>query len=158
MIFIAHRANIDGPSEMENTPSAIDKSIEFGYDVEVDLWFYQDKLFLGHDSPQYEISSSYLETYIDKMWIHCKNGGALQYLNNIQDMKFNFFFHDKDKYTLTSLGYIWAYPGQEILDTKCVSVMPESTPNTTKEFLKATAICTDHPKIFETYYNLIGDI
>ena len=35
---IAHRANIGGPnSEVENKPEQIDKCIDQGYDVEIDL-------------------------------------------------------------------------------------------------------------------------
>ena len=38
MKLIAHRANINGPdSSTENSPDQIDKCIEQGYDVEVDI-------------------------------------------------------------------------------------------------------------------------
>ena len=38
MILIAHRGNIDGPNpEMENNPQYIDKAIDSGYNVEIDV-------------------------------------------------------------------------------------------------------------------------
>ena len=40
MKLIAHRGNINGPNpETENTVNQIDKCIEEGYDVEIDLWY-----------------------------------------------------------------------------------------------------------------------
>ena len=39
MILIAHRGNIDGPNpELENSLQYIDKAIDSGYNVEVDIW------------------------------------------------------------------------------------------------------------------------
>ena len=35
MILIAHRGNIDGPSEMENHPDHIQKALDAGFNVEV---------------------------------------------------------------------------------------------------------------------------
>jgi hypothetical protein len=47
MIYISHRGNIDGKKpHLENSPSYIDEAIELGYDVEVDLWFVDDKFML----------------------------------------------------------------------------------------------------------------
>ena len=40
MKLIAHKGNIDGPNTVtENHPEQIDKCINAGYDVEVDLWW-----------------------------------------------------------------------------------------------------------------------
>ena len=38
MILISHRGNINGPNpEMENNPEYIQKALDLGYDVEVDV-------------------------------------------------------------------------------------------------------------------------
>ena len=38
MILIAHRGNVSGPNpEMENNPLYIDRALEKGYDVEIDI-------------------------------------------------------------------------------------------------------------------------
>ena len=61
---IAHRGNISGKQiELENKPSYIESALFKKYDVEVDVWYLKDKLLLGHDEPQYEISLSFLEQY-----------------------------------------------------------------------------------------------
>ncbi len=50
MILISHRGNIDGVNiERENTISYIQEAINLGYDVEIDVWYKDDNLYLGHD-------------------------------------------------------------------------------------------------------------
>jgi hypothetical protein len=120
MFKIAHRGNISGPNaKYENNPGYIKEAIESGYDVEVDVWSYENELFLGHDIAEYKIDLDFLDN--KKFWCHCKNIDALQILlyNNIRC-----FFHDKDDATLTSDGYIWTYPGK-LLTNKSICVMPE---------------------------------
>jgi hypothetical protein len=59
---------------------------------------------------------------------------------------FNFFWHENDKYTLTSKGYIWTYPGQ-LFENNSVIVMPESNPNIDFNVLKmynCFGICSDY--------------
>ena len=59
MKLIAHRANIDGPDESTaNEPKQIDKCIEQGYDVEIDVRYdpKTERLWLGHDEPKYAVT------------------------------------------------------------------------------------------------------
>ena len=108
--LISHRGNLSGASpDSENTPLAIEDAIINGYDCEVDLWLSNKKLHLGHDYPQTEISINFLEEAKKNLWIHCKNYEALNFLSN-QNADFNYFWHEDDKFTLTSKGYIWTYP------------------------------------------------
>jgi len=153
MKLIAHRGNIDGsnPSE-ENNPEYIEEAIENGFDVEVDIWFSTQtkKFFLGHDKPEYQIDVFWLAKNINKLWIHCKNIEAL-YEFSANMSGYNYFWHDTDKYTLTSKKYIWTYPGQPYTP-KSIMVMPESmkvfpTFETELEDMKAYncyGICSDY--------------
>ena len=76
MILISHRGNIDGKKpERENSPEYILEAIEFGYHVEVDVWYKDNQLYLGHDGPQYETDVAFLKN--EKLWCHCKNSEAL---------------------------------------------------------------------------------
>ena len=46
---------------MENKPKYIDKAIDRGYNVEVDIrGSFVDGLFLGHDEAQYEVSPEWI--------------------------------------------------------------------------------------------------
>lgn len=124
MRLIAHRGNTLGPNkENENKIEYIQKSIFEGYDVEIDLWVKDQCLYLGHDEPQNQISMKWLVQYTDRLWIHCKNQKALEFMSNLP-IDFNYFWHQNDKHTLTSRGYIWSYPGQPY-SSKSVIVMPE---------------------------------
>ena len=124
MILISHRGNVSGIDvENENRPAYIERAIALGYDVEIDIFFVNDKLYLGHDEPQYNISIDWLIKWKKKLWIHCKDLASLSWANqNINE--FNYFFHDKDKATLTSKNIIWAFPGNQPLKNS-VAVLPE---------------------------------
>ena len=55
-MLISHRGNIDGVNKnFENQPNYIDDAIRAGYDVEVDIWYIDDKLYLGHDTADYQV-------------------------------------------------------------------------------------------------------
>lgn len=151
MYFISHRGNIDGPCpETENSPDQIQKCIDLGFDVEVDLRCKHGKLYLGHDYAQYEISEQWLLDNRNHLWIHCKDMMALDYC--VHDDNFNYFFHDKDEYTLTSYGYVWANIGKLPVTKHTILVMPEKVNwyKSAIECMKPHGICSD---IIRNYRN-----
>jgi len=122
MKLISHRGNVDSKkSHLENHPDYIDEAISLGYDVEIDMWWIDGKTYLGHDEPQHEVDDDWLENRIDKLWIHCKN---LELLNWIVSTSLHYFWHEEDTVTLTSLNFIWAYPGKQPIKNS-IAVMPE---------------------------------
>jgi len=124
MKLIAHRGNIFGPNKsQENKREYLEEAIAKGYDVEIDLWKDDQYFYLGHDEPQNQISIMWLVHNKNNLWIHCKNFKALESMSNIP-IDFNYFWHENDKHTLTSKGYIWSYPGQPY-NLKSIIVMPE---------------------------------
>jgi hypothetical protein len=63
MKLIAHRGNINGSNpEKENHPDYINEAIKLGHNVEIDVWFINNKFYLGHDDP----SKKYIWTYPNK--------------------------------------------------------------------------------------------
>ena len=122
MILISHRGNINGKNpHLENHPDYIDEAIALGYDVEIDLWFIDGRVYLGHDEPQYEVDDSWLGERTDKLWVHCKN---VESLNWIRSTVLHYFWHEEDMVTLTSKNHIWAYPGKQPIKGS-IAVMPE---------------------------------
>lgn len=122
MKFISHRGNIRGKiTELENSPDYIDKALNEGYDVEVDIWYENNNLYLGHDYGQYLIDLDWLFRRSTKLWCHAKNGEALYHM-----WKHNFhsFWHQEDDFTLTSRGFIWTYP-KGLLYSNSICVLPE---------------------------------
>lgn len=142
MKIIAHRGNINGPkSEFENSPNYIDIALKT-YDCEIDVWVIGNNVLLGHDYGKYEVDHKWLDQRKNKLWIHCKNYGAM---NLFCGTTFNYFWHDTDDYTMTSAGYIWAYPGKENVRDRTVLVMPERV--WSKEYytkIKCFGICSDY--------------
>ena len=136
VILISHRGNIVGKNpDKENTVEYILDAISLGYDVEIDVRFVDNKWFLGHDLPKQEVDISFLEK--DKLWIHCKNLEAVS--NLYGNTKINYFWHQKDDVTLTSFGYVWAYPGkQKILNS--IAVLPEIY---NEDISSCIGICSD---------------
>jgi hypothetical protein len=148
MIYISHRGNINGKDvDRENHPDYIDEAISNGYDVEIDIWYKESKIWLGHDNPQYEISMRWLNDRKFKLWIHCKNLDAIELINWFKlDMGLNYFWHESDGVTLTSRGYIWAYPGKQPIKDS-IAVLPEIYGD---DVSKCVGICSD---IIEKYKN-----
>lgn len=127
MLKISHRGNLNGPSHRENQPHYLIEAIEAGYDVELDMWKIDDALWLGHDTPDHMISESFLLEIGHAAWIHCKNLEALHFLSTVFP-QLNYFWHQKDDYTLTSQGYIWAYPGRETTSNSVIVALDRSLP------------------------------
>jgi hypothetical protein len=118
--LIAHRGLIKGPSKtLENQPHNLRATLEQGYDCEIDLWVFDNRLYLGHDGPQFNVTQAFIEN--PKFWIHAKNLEAFYWLT---DTQLTYFWHENDKFTLTSNGYIWSYPEQD-LTNKSIRLMPE---------------------------------
>jgi len=151
MILIAHRGLYNGPdTNLENKPEQILKSLELGYDCEIDLWSVDSKLFLGHNEPQYEISNKFIFNNVG-LWIHAKNLEALQWLS---ETPYKYFWHENDSFALTSNHYIWTYPDKE-LTSQSIMLMPEwSNPELTNiENSTCYGICSDYVEIIKNKFN-----
>ena len=137
MKIISHRGNLSGPcSTRENSPDYIQEALDIGFDVEIDVWKINDTWYLGHDEPEYTIHVDFLKK--ENLWCHAKNKDALEQMlaSNI-----HCFWHQEDDYTITSRGYIWAYPNKETSGKNTVFLFPERHPEI--EYSKYDFICTD---------------
>ena len=153
MKFISHRGNLNGARpDLENNPSQIEEVIDLGYDCEIDIWYIDGKIFLGHDAAQYLIDSSFLRINASRLWVHCKNVEALLWCRNSQIKNLNYFWHQEDKVTLTSLKFVWAYPGFQPIDGS-VAVMPEI--NNETQLTMCIGICSDIIEIYRKNYGKI---
>jgi len=143
MILISHRGNVNGRIiEAENKPDYIEDTIRLGYDVEIDMWWIDGRIYLGHDEPQYEVSDEWLGDRMHKLWVHCKN---VDLLNWIRSTKLHYFWHETDTLTLTSKNYIWAYPGKQPIKNS-IAVMPEMYNDNVSLCL---GICSDYIQTYK---------
>jgi hypothetical protein len=141
MKLIAHRGLLNGPDKsIENNPSQINLALKAGFDCEIDLWVIHSELWLGHDEPQYLVDEKFINQF--GLWIHAKNLAALRWLRNTDC---NYFWHEEDKFTLTSHKWIWTYPGNDLTSIS-VLVMPEIIDPTLANItdVKCYAICSDY--------------
>jgi len=145
MILISHRGNINGKNELlENSPFYIDDAIDAGYDVEVDLRAIEGCFYLGHDESEFGITLQWLNERKDSLWVHCKNLEAIEWFSMIKS--FNYFWHEEDKVTLTSKGYVWAYPGNQPIKNS-IAVLPEIHNDNIKS---CVGICSDFIESFKS--------
>lgn len=140
MIYIAHRGNLNGPDPVnENKPEYLLMAIEKGFHVETDLWLINEGLYLGHDEPQYKITTEYLLTIKDMLFCHCKNIDALHFLiKNYPEIEY--FYHNEDDCVLTSKNHIWNFPGKKLTDLS-ICVMPEHCNQQVD--INCYAVCSD---------------
>lgn len=146
MVYIAHRGNVNGRVESyENQPAYIDRAIELGYDVEIDMWWVDGRTYLGHDEPQYEVDDEWLSQRADKLWVHCKN---VELLNWIRNTILYYFWHTNDDYTLISNKMVLVKPGQKLIENS-ICCMPEM--GYIGDITKCYAIMTDNIKEYEIH-------
>lgn len=157
MIIIAHRANLDIPEPykfQENSVDAVEKSIDYGFDAEIDIWKIKNHYYLGHDEPRNIITEDFLQWNCENLWLHAKNIEALYGLTNLFDNYMNIFWHEADRFTLTFSGYIWTFPGQPLTPhSAAICKTPEDIHAYNLEQLKSCyAICTDYPRYYSTKF------
>jgi hypothetical protein len=139
MKLIAHRGNINGPiSNKENRPDYIEEALFNNYDAEIDVWFINNKLFLGHDQPDYKINITWLYSNKEKLWIHCKNIAAIEYMSDA--WLFHYFWHENDTMVVTSLRDLWVFPGKQPVRNS-IAVMPEIYND---DVSLCRGVCTDY--------------
>jgi len=119
MILISHRGNINGRKpQLENGERYCQEAIDAGYNVEIDVW-YTDTWWTGHDRPQYRVDEDFFLK--EEVWCHAKN---IEALYRLLKLKAHCFFHQNDNVTLTSKGFVWTSPTQQLTD-KSICVLPE---------------------------------
>lgn len=137
MVIIAHRGNLEGPNPSEeNSPQYVQRAVDAGFDVEIDVWVVEDQIYLGHDKPHYKVDLNYLRN--SSFWCHAKNLEALELMLNESDI--HCFWHETDQYTITSEGVIWTYPNR-IAGKNSVLVVSDKTVVDADLF----GVCTDYP-------------
>jgi hypothetical protein len=143
MFLISHRGNLEGPNPvMENNPFYLDTALKKGFDVEMDVWVIADKIYLGHDEGNYPIDLEWITSRKEKLWVHCKNVAAVIFFFDLfkSGVRINYFWHENDTLTLTSLGHIWVYPGKQPVPSS-IAVMPERENDTINQCI---GVCSDY--------------
>lgn len=138
MLLISHRGNINGRDQAwENYPKYVENALTKGYHCEIDVWYNEGNYYLGHDNPEHKVSYQFLQN--EKLWCHAKTIESLNAMLNLENV--HCFWHENDKYTLTSQNYIWAYPGYNVpAGSKSICVVPERCDMDVSNFF---GVCSD---------------
>lgn len=148
MIIISHRGNITGPvPSRENSPSYIDCAILNGYEVEVDVNYINEKFYLGHDTPDIEISETWIRKRKEKLWLHCKNLQAslkLIEMQKIYNETYKFFCHTSDSFVLTSTNHVWVHDLSLPLDKQTIIPLLKEDEIRRYNNKIVHAVCTDY--------------
>ena len=138
MKYISHRGNLTGRNpDRENSPAYIEEAISAGYDVEIDVWYIDGEFYLGHDEPRYGVCLDWLLKH--PLWCHAKNLDALERMTSFG---VHCFWHENDRFTLTSKSIPWCFPNNwsskgitVVFDAPCSEILSKSV----------LGICTDDP-------------
>ena len=108
MLLISDKGNTNGPNILsQNTPDYIDSTINLGYNVKIDLWYHNDKCFLGDDGPKTEINWDWIIKNSSYLWINCRTTNTFSFLlENAKSL--NFFYNKSDVIAMTSQGLAWS--------------------------------------------------
>lgn len=143
--FISHRGNTSGINkDKENTLEYVLKAINEGFECEIDIWFHKEDFYLGHDFPSEKVSKNFLINYSKNLWLHCKN---IEAIDNLKNYKNNFFWHENDKYTLTSKKYVWTFPGQKTTENSILVSLGPELPKS-----PVLGVCSDYIAILKNNY------
>ena len=150
---ICHRGNLTGPvKEFENNFGIlIQRSIQ-GFRVEVDVWYYDKHLWLGHDRPEYKVSLEWLVSCKRRL-IHAKDGATFEYLleeAGKRALDLHIFYHTEEDYVLTNKGLVICYPGKPLLNGS-LCMMPERASYSSEEMQKCFSVCSDRKDGLSAY-------
>jgi len=142
---ICHRGNLHGSrKELENNFGILIQREIQGQYVEVDVWYIDQGLWIGHDKPDYKITFDWLASSKRRL-LHAKDGATFSYLmseSGKRGLDLHIFYHTEEDYVLTSKGLILGYPGKPILPGS-LCMMPERAKYSQEELEKAFWICSD---------------
>jgi|694.fasta_scaffold11959_4 hypothetical protein len=137
MKIISHRGNLFGNKvDEENKKSSVVRAIELGFDVEIDFWHTEKGFFLGHDSPEESVTLEWLYEVKDNLWVHSKNLDSIRILKQTE---LNWFWHENDRMTITSKGFIWCNYNVIVPESIIVELDYKILPDT------LYGVCTDKP-------------
>ena len=110
MRLISNRGNIDiWNPDLENTQEYIQTAINQGYEVKIDLWTKDNKLYLGTNEPTQPLDFDWFERNNGRLWIQCRTIDVMAQFNKLDSRGSNlhYFWHELNKISLTSRGYLW---------------------------------------------------
>jgi len=143
MIFISHRGNISRRTQhLENSIGGINDALGYGFDVEIDTWIIDGRMYLGHDQPKQLVDNeNFIYDNEKNLWFHAQTIDTMIALKNSGFS--HYFFHKTDDVAITSCGKFWTYIGKPLTENS-ICCLPEQTTNYERfEWHKCAGVCSD---------------
>jgi hypothetical protein len=141
---VYHRGNSARDLSVENNPKKLLELVRRGRHIELDIWTVGNKLFVGHDRPDVEVTYDWLLAVEPRALIHCKDGRTFSVLRRYfacRGIAANLFYHTSEDYALSTGGWVITYPGKPVFG-EFLSMMPE-TAGRNPNMEAAAIICSD---------------
>ena len=145
MILISHRGNINGVEGKENHPDYIDRAIEKGYDVEIDV--RQDNrtgYYLGHEQMKHHLEKSGLIGLKQNLSRPAQDFGSLEIL---LILVLRVFYHDKELHTIIgNTQVIWSHNIEEASQNSIIPLLELDKLQVWKDMIDEDVygICSDY--------------
>ena len=142
MRLISNRGNIEGPnSENENQYAHIVYALNAGFDCKIDVRVHNNKLYVGHEEPIFEINFEWLENNYNKLWLQCMDTSVIEKFYELDQRGdfLHYFWHQSDMLSITNKGYILSYSGEHLIN-RCIAMFPEIHD---QDISKCYGICSD---------------
>lgn len=130
MLIISYQGIYDGQNfEDANAPSQIAKAFNSGFSCMVDVWRFDDKLYIGQENNYVEVTDKYLQGV--RFWLNCQNQDAYDYLtaqpSKLYPNVFKFNNVDTESSPTTSRGGQTIVPGNVPINNNSIVYLPEIT-------------------------------
>lgn len=118
-IYISNRGNLAGkhPDE-ENKPDYIERALENGVCVKIDIWVIKNKTVTGTEHPSTGINLNLFDK--EKLLIQARNPTALLHL---LEEGYHCFWRESDNLIMTNRNFILSYAGS--IFPKSIIMLPE---------------------------------
>lgn len=145
MILISHRGNVDNiQPKRENTKEYILEAIDRGFYVEIDIWMKNGSLFLGHDSPENEVSVDWLNKFSDKLFIHSKNYSAFCYFMYENAIPIPTFYHTiEDHVVIGNTKLVWSHNLEECNERSVIPLLDKESIKQIDRYPNVYGVCSD---------------
>jgi len=145
MRLISHRGNIEGSNpDLENTTPYIESAINSGFDVMIDLWLFDGKIYTGSDEPKNKLDIDWLEKYNNRLWFNCRDQVILTNLLSLDPLgkHLHYLHFSEGPMSLTSRNYLIT---KEEFSTPVAIVYQ---PDVNNKLTDVYGVCSDYVKSY----------
>jgi len=151
MIFISNAGNLKKRNDdLMNHPDSIKKCLDLGLNVRVDVKFLENNFFLINYKDKFLIETKVLEDY--RVWCQAADIHTLSMLSS--SLNINCFYLKKDKFTITSKGFVWNYDKSKIVNNSVFQIIDHNQEEIEDKLGCCYGICSDEPEVLMSRFRI----